>query len=316
VTNFRKSRRGGPPPYEFLSRITVFIGLKPEIAERVIASGSVVTLTRGETLFRQGDRATAFFIVVDGWVKLYRTTFSGEEVVLDVLTKAESVAVAAALSGDCYAATAAAVSDACVVRIPAERVVRCIRKMPEIAVSMAASTLQHIDRLTQQIEQLKAQSTVPRVAAFLASLCPVDDGPCMIALPYAKALIAARLGMKPESLSRVFFKLKSVGVQVYASQFAVRDVGRLRQLAASGHIRSSSALSFERASSPDAPSDSPTRTHLVERGLAAVADDLHFLGQRLERVVTRLDDLEAQLTDLNRRLDALEESAGGIKGFA
>jgi CRP-like cAMP-binding protein len=97
---------------------------------------------------------------------------------------------------------------------------------------MIASTSQHLHHLVQQVEQLKAQSGVQRVAEFLASLCPIDHGSSMIALPYDKVLIAARLGLKPESLSRAFAKLRTVGVEVRASHVAIRDVARLRQLAA------------------------------------------------------------------------------------
>jgi hypothetical protein len=50
-------------------------------------------------------------------------------------------------------------------------------------------------------------------------------------LPYDKVLIAVRLGLKPESLSRAFAKLRSIGVAVHASHVAVSDVAKLRQLA-------------------------------------------------------------------------------------
>jgi hypothetical protein len=83
----------------------------------------------------------------------------------------------------------------------------------------------------QQVEQLKAQSGVQRVAEFLASLAPVDHGSCVIALPYDKLLIAARLGLRPPTLSRIFTKLRSVGVTVHASHVAVDDVGKLHRLA-------------------------------------------------------------------------------------
>jgi hypothetical protein len=48
-------------------------------------------------------------------------------------------------------------------------------------------------------------------------LAPVEHGCCVIALPYDKNLIAARLGLKPESLSRAFANLRSVGVAVHAA---------------------------------------------------------------------------------------------------
>jgi len=217
---------------EIISRIAVFRGLKHKTVEHVIAPATAVTLRPHETLFRQGDPATAFFIVIDGWVKLYRIAVSGEETVLNVLTKGGSYAEAHALTGAYYPATAEAVSEARVVRIPADHVVRCIRETPDIALAMIASASQHLHHLVEQIEHLKAQSGVQRVAEFLASLAPVESGSYDIALPYDKVLIAARLGLKPESLSRAFAKLRAVGVAVHAAHVAVNDVGKLRQLAA------------------------------------------------------------------------------------
>ncbi len=223
-----------PTPVDLavVSRIAVFRGLKPDTIQRIVAPATVATLREREVLFRQGDPAAAFFIVVEGWVKLYRITLSGEETVIHVLTKGDSFAEAVAFTGASYPATAEAVSDARVVRIPADHVVRCIREMPDIALAMIASTSQHLHHLVQQVEQLKAQSGVQRVAEFLAGLCPAEQGSGTIALPYDKVLIAARLGLKPESLSRAFAKLRSFGVDVRASHVAVRDIAKLRQLAA------------------------------------------------------------------------------------
>ncbi|HEY4774688.1 MAG TPA: Crp/Fnr family transcriptional regulator [Xanthobacteraceae bacterium] len=226
---------------QIITRIAVFRGLKPETVEHIVAPATAVMLKAHESLFRQGDPATAFFIVIDGWVKLYRVTLSGEETVIHILTKGDSFAEAVAFTGVRYPATAEAVSDARVVRIPADHVVRCIRESPDIALAMIASTSQHLHHLVQQVEQLKAQSGVQRVAEFLSSLAPVDQGSCVIALPYDKVLIAARLGLKPESLSRAFAKLRSVGVAVHASHVAIADIAKLRQLAADerGAIRGS-----------------------------------------------------------------------------
>ena len=226
---------------QIITRIAVFRGLKPETVEHIVAPATAVMLKAHESLFRQGDPATAFFIVIDGWVNLYRVTLSGEETVIHILTKGDSFAEAVAFTGVRYPATAEAVSDARVVRIPADHVVRCIRESPDIALAMIASTSQHLHHLVQQVEQLKAQSGVQRVAEFLSSLAPVDQGSCVIALPYDKVLIAARLGLKPESLSRAFAKLRSVGVAVHASHVAIADIAKLRQLAADerGAIRGS-----------------------------------------------------------------------------
>jgi CRP-like cAMP-binding protein len=184
-----------------------------------------------EWVMRQDDVATAFFIVVGGWVKLYRSSPSGEETVINILKKGDSFGEAVALTGMRYIATAEAVSDGRIVRIPADHLVRCIRENPELALAMIASISQRVDSMVQQIEQLKAQSGVQRVAEFLTSLSTVDQGACAIVLPYDKVLIASRLGLTPEYLSRAFARLRSLGVSVNASRVVVQDVGRLRQLA-------------------------------------------------------------------------------------
>jgi CRP-like cAMP-binding protein len=231
-----------------VSRVAVFRGLKPDSMQRIIAQATVTALHDGGVLFRQGDPGTAFFIMLDGWVKLYRLTLSGEETVIHILTKGDSFAEAVAFTGAMYPATAEAVSDARVVRIPADHVVRCIREAPDIALAMIASTSQHLHHLVQQVEQLKAQSGVQRVAEFLAGLCTREEGGSTIALPYDKVLIAARLGLKPESLSRAFAKLRSFGVEVRASHVVVRDIAQLRQLAADDRSAIRGTLGFPRRS--------------------------------------------------------------------
>lgn len=217
--------------FDLVRRINVFRGLNPLMIQRMIAPATTFALREGEVVCRQDDPATAFFIVVDGWVKLYRITVAGDEAVINVLAKGDSFAESAAFTGNPYLATAEAVSDTRVIRIPAFHVIKCIRSMPEIALAMIASTALHMNHLVQQVEQLKAKTGVQRVAEFLASLCPNSEGTCTIALPYDKALIAGRLGLKPESLSRAFAKLRSVGVHVHAAHVEVRDAERLRRLA-------------------------------------------------------------------------------------
>lgn len=235
---------------DIVRRINILRGLDPQMVERLIAPAAVMSLREGETVFRQGDPANAFFIVVDGFVKLYRITLAGEEAVIYLFSKGDSFAEAVAFTGQPFPATAETVSKARIVRIPASHVVACIRAMPEIALAMIASTSQHLHRLLLEVEQLKAQTGVQRVAEFLASLAGVDHGEHTIALPYDKVLIAGRLGLKPESLSRAFAKLKPLGVEVHASHVLLRDVGRLLDYASGDRVSNRKVLSGERRPTP------------------------------------------------------------------
>ena len=84
---------------QIISRIAVFRGLKQETVEHIITPATAVNLAAHQPLFRQGDPATAFFIVIDGWVKLYRITLAGDETVIHILTKGDSFAEAVAFTG-------------------------------------------------------------------------------------------------------------------------------------------------------------------------------------------------------------------------
>ncbi len=230
-----------PKDLNIAAQIPVLSGLKPASLAVLMAAANLVNLRPGDVLFRQAEPAVAFFIIVDGWIKLSRVTPAGDEAVLNVLTTGEGFAEAVTVASGRYPATASAVTRARVLMIPADHVINCIREMPDIAIAMIASTSQHLHQMVQRIEQLTAQSAMQRVAAFLTSLAPCSKGPCTIALPYDKAVIAGRLGLKPESLSRVFARLRSVGVDVRASHVVVGEMTRLRALVASDRIQSRGA---------------------------------------------------------------------------
>lgn len=215
-----------------IARIAVFRGLRPETVEHIVAPAKAITLRPRELVARQDEPATAFFIVIHGWIKLYCSLSSGDETIIETITKGASFAEAVAFTGNRYLATAEAVGEARIARIPADHVVRCIRDNPDIAMPMIASISQHMNYLIQHIKQLKAQSGVQRLAEYLASLSLTEHGRCALALPYDKSVIAGQLGLKPESLSRAFAKLRTIGVMVDASRVVVEDVAKLRQIAA------------------------------------------------------------------------------------
>lgn len=207
---------------------TLFHGLAEPVLQSLLSGASVTTAGRGEVLFLQGEPADAFFVVLEGWIKVYRVTSGGDEAVVGIFTDGQNFAEAAAFIDGTYPASGEAVTESRIVRIPARHLKTKIGENPEIGLAMLASTSRHLHLLVRQIEQLKAHTGAQRVAEFLSSLTRIDSGPCMLALPYDKMLIAARLGMKPESLSRAFQRLKSQGVSIRNNVALIDNIERLR----------------------------------------------------------------------------------------
>jgi CRP-like cAMP-binding protein len=209
----------------------LFSGLPDELFSTLLKAANVHHAKSGEVIFMQGDEATGYYIVLEGWIKLYRLNSSGNEAVVAVFTRGQSFAEAAVFSMKRYPVTAEAVATTRLLHVPRSVLLDSVRKDPEFAFAMLGSTAHHLQELIGQIEQLKTYTATQRVARFLASLCPVEEGACTIGLPYDKTLIAGRLGMKPESLSRAFARLRNLGVRVDHSAAAIACVERLRDYA-------------------------------------------------------------------------------------
>lgn len=216
-------------PHDWLIvRSTPLFGAMPqEVAQSVIGNQAVRSCEKGTLLFQQGEAAGCFFVVLDGWVKLFRTTPDGNEAVVGVFRRGETFAEAAIFLGGRYPVSAEVVTASRLLRVDGELLRKRIREQPDLALSMLASASYHLKALVEQIEQIKLLSAPQRIADFLVRLCPVKDGGCTIELPYEKALIASRLGMKPESLSRALAKLRPLGVMVDRETVSIVDVGLL-----------------------------------------------------------------------------------------
>lgn len=217
------------PEHQAVARQSLLFSSMPdEDTDVLLSRASVVEYDRGQTIFLQGERAKAIFIVLSGWAKLYRIAPSGTEAVVGVFTKGRSFGEALAFRRDVYPVSSEAVTQCSLMRIDAEDYVRRIRETPEAAISLLSSTFVHLHNLVSQIEALKARTGAQRVAEFLCELSDCETGSCEVVLPYDKILIAGRLGMKPESLSRAFARLKTEGVKVKQNRARIDDIEQLR----------------------------------------------------------------------------------------
>jgi len=218
-----------PTNHSDVARASLLLSNAPEDAvEKILARANLVAFKRGELIFAQDDPADAIFIVIEGWVKLYRIAPSGSEAIVGVFTKGHSFGEAVALRGATYPVYAEAVTDSTLIRIEAKHILSLLKNDPAVAISILTATFAHLHGLVAQIEQLKGQTGPQRLAEFLLDLTQASVGACTVELPYDKVLIAGRLGMKPESLSRAFSKLREQGVLVQQNRADIKDVEALR----------------------------------------------------------------------------------------
>ncbi len=215
--------------YTFIRSHPLFQGLSDADAQGVISGASVKTYSKGYVLFTREDPVDYFYFVFDGWVKVYRETIDGGEAVIGIFTRGETLAEAMAFIGGSYPASAEVVEEARVLPIRSANFVRYLKENPEVGLTMLSSLSRRMHHLVGEIESLKTRTASQRVAQFLLRLCTTDDGEAVVALPYDKSVISARLGIQPESLSRILARLRKYGVRTERERVIISDVAQLER---------------------------------------------------------------------------------------
>jgi CRP-like cAMP-binding protein len=82
-------------------------------------------------------------------------------------------------------------------------------------------------RLTREIADLKGRSPAQRVGLFLLARSQRADN--SVRLPLTMAELASRIGITPESLSRVMARLRPLGVISNRSEMVINDADALRR---------------------------------------------------------------------------------------
>ena len=209
---------------ELIREHPLFHNLKPSTIDALLANAVPREYPKGYLLFGRGDPAEFFYFIFDGWLKIFRGTPDGDEAIIGVFTRGEALAEAVAFVGKDYPASAEVVEPARVLPIRSSIFVDHIRREPEVALMMLASMSHRMHHLVAEIEGLKTQTATQRVCQFLLRRCSVKEGPAVISLPYDKTVISGRLGIKPESLSRILAKLRRYGIRTEKNRVMIPDV--------------------------------------------------------------------------------------------
>jgi CRP-like cAMP-binding protein len=216
--------------------LPLFENLTPEALSETIGHAVVRQHPIRTMLFIQGDEADRFFVVLGGWVKLFRQARSGAEAVIEVIGPGESFAEAAALGLGKFPVSAECATAVRLLEIPAEPFKKQLAADPELMLRIIASLSMRLRGFVRRNELLTTRTASQRVAMFLLAHAAegTEGGSGSVKLPYNKLLIAGRLGMKPETFSRALSELRQIGVNVTRSEVLIEDVRSVEQFANGG----------------------------------------------------------------------------------
>jgi len=214
---------------EILKHTSLFENCDDDIMSSFSAQSTFQSFEKGQVLFLHEEPAKRFFIIINGWVKLFRETLEGTQAVVDILSDNHIFGETSIFQNDTYPYSAEAVEPTKVLSLPLNLLKSEIEINPKIASSMLSSMAKFRRQQDQELEHRALQNAPQRIGCFLLRLTNQNDtGAVKIHLPYDKSLVASRLGMQPETFSRALAKLKdATGMEINGSTIELGDIKQL-----------------------------------------------------------------------------------------
>lgn len=217
----------------FLKGHALFSAFSSELLDRILERSMVKNCEKGKMIFLLGDEIEFFYVVMGGWVKLFRETRDGHESVISLLTRGGVFGEAALLKNRTSLCNAEAITESVFLLIPTGFMLEMAEDHANFGSFFEKLLEYEMEKLSQrelESEHLAQMTSSKRVGCFLLRLCEtVCEGQTRLHLPYEKSLVAGRLGMTPETFSRSLHQLAGLGVETKGTMVTIRNMRELRR---------------------------------------------------------------------------------------
>lgn len=220
-----------PQDLQFLRRSHLFSGLEDDQYLDVISHARAMDVSAGQVLFRQGDPVEFFYWVGDGLVRLFRSSPRGDEKVIELVGQGRFFAEAALFMGGRFPVNASAQTNCHLIAIDGARFKSWLSQDASRCFRLLAGMSARLHMLVNEIDSLALMKGTDRLLQYLLDHSePDEDGQILVELEAPKQVIASRIGVKPETLSRLLHKLADLDyIEVRDNRILIKDEDKLRQ---------------------------------------------------------------------------------------
>lgn len=191
---------------------------------------------RGEVISRQGTPLPGVMLMSAGSVKLSLRSAEGDERVLRIAISGEAFGEPTAMLGKPCLYDAVALTDVKVIVVPASAILSLVARDRRFARFVVLALAQRSYTVLSEFSAATTQRGAQRLAGYLESLQRKNG---TVQLPVSKTVVAALLGMKKETLSRLFRQFSSEGlIGMTRREIAILDPQGLSACASSSRAHS------------------------------------------------------------------------------
>ncbi|MDN2565495.1 Crp/Fnr family transcriptional regulator [Aquibium sp. A9E412] len=193
-----------------------FAGMATEELADLLQRARALRQPRGATVFEQDGEAHSFFVLLDGHIRVVRTTPEGQQVTVRYISEGEIFGIAAALGRTTYPATAIAAADCVILAWPTAQWAELSTRHPALGANTYKTVGGRLQDAHTRVVEMSTEQVEQRVAHALLRLVNqtgrrTEDG-IEIDFPITRQDIAEMTGATLHTVSRLLSAWESRGL--------------------------------------------------------------------------------------------------------
>ncbi|QIE44973.1 Crp/Fnr family transcriptional regulator [Pseudohalocynthiibacter aestuariivivens] len=197
----------GLPPFSLLERTQI---------REILGLATPRRFDEGTAIFSEGFAADHFFLLLDGYLRVVRTTPGGDQIIVLHISPGQLFGIAPALQRDTYPATAIAAAESIALSWPARLWPEFTAKYQGFASESFKTVGQRLGQIQDTLTEMATQAVEKRVAAAVLRMVnqsgrKTDQG-IEIAFPITRQNISDMTGTTLHTVSRLLSAWEKDGI--------------------------------------------------------------------------------------------------------
>lgn len=178
--------------------------------ESLLTQASIRHLEKGERVFSQGQRADYWYLVMHGRIDTLRVGIDGEDRIIHHVAAGQLLAaIVMFMQQPSYPVEARAAIDSTLCQLTRAALQQACLDHPPLATAMLRLAAQTLALRIDDVDTLASTSAQQRLAGYLLKL--VGANGTSVELPLSQRQLAAKLGVRAETLSRLLSDWRKLG---------------------------------------------------------------------------------------------------------
>lgn len=213
-----------------------FANLSAAALDDILSRAQILRLLKGEAVFRQGETADRFFLLLHGRLRVTRINGEGAQILVRFVAPNDMFGVAMAIGAAAYPGTATAAVEFLALSWPNAAWTELIAAYPSLAVKAMQSLGERLQDTQDRVLDLATQNVEQRLAGVVLKLVRQagrkTEGGLLIDFPLSRQDLAEMTGATLFTVSRTLSAWEERGlVERGRQRVLVRDMAGLQALA-------------------------------------------------------------------------------------